>query len=73
MNDLFEKLRRKGYQVRNFHVQRNKLKQRIETWVIADPSNPGLGELAVSKADANDLASGIQTLREIYLKRLRER
>jgi hypothetical protein len=73
MNDLFEKLRRKGYEVKNFYVQRNKLKQRIEIWVIADPSNPDFGELAVSKADANDLASGIQTLREIYLKRLRER
>jgi hypothetical protein len=73
MNDLFEKLRRKGYEVRNFQVQRNKLKQRIETWVIADHSDPELGALAVSKADANDLASGIQTLREVYLKRLRER
>ena len=73
MNELFEKLRRKGYVVRNFYVQRNKLKQRIETWVITDPSDPESAEVAVSEAEANDLASGSQTLREILLKRLCER
>lgn len=43
MNDLFEKLRRKGYEGRNFYVQRNKLKQRTEIWVIEDPSDPESG------------------------------